>query len=128
MNKKAALVVGATGGLGHAACLALARDWDGVAIGYRSSEAKAKAIASQLPDSCEGLPLRCDLADTTSITSAVETARDHFGSIGTVVFPPRFPSSAHKVAAISSLLFRSLTTLSHQVMRFQLYPRRAWRR
>jgi NAD(P)-dependent dehydrogenase (short-subunit alcohol dehydrogenase family) len=86
MNKKAALVVGATGGLGHAACLALARDWDGVAIGYCSSEAKAKAIASQLPDSCEGLPVRCDLADSASITSAIDAARDHFGSISTVVF------------------------------------------
>jgi NAD(P)-dependent dehydrogenase (short-subunit alcohol dehydrogenase family) len=86
MTKNAALVVGATGGLGHAACLALARDWDGVAIGYRSSVAKAQAIASQLPKGCEGLPVHCDLADTASITSAINAARAHFGGIGTVVF------------------------------------------
>jgi NAD(P)-dependent dehydrogenase (short-subunit alcohol dehydrogenase family) len=86
MTKNAAFVVGATGGLGHAASLALARDWDGVAIGYRSSESKALAIASQLPEGCEGLPVHCDLTDTASIASAIETARDHFGSIGTVVF------------------------------------------
>jgi NAD(P)-dependent dehydrogenase (short-subunit alcohol dehydrogenase family) len=86
MTKNAAFVVGATGGLGHAACLALAREWDGVAIGYRSSEAKAQTIATQLPEGCEGLPVHCDLTDAASITSAIETARDHFGSIGTVVF------------------------------------------
>jgi NAD(P)-dependent dehydrogenase (short-subunit alcohol dehydrogenase family) len=86
MTKNAAFVVGATGGLGHAACLALARDWDGVAIGYRSSEGKAQTIATQLPAECEGLPVHCDLTDAASIASAIDTAHNHFGSIGTVVF------------------------------------------
>jgi len=86
MNKKAAFVVGATGGLGHAACLALARDWEGVAIGYRSSAKKAQAVADQLPESCEGLPVLCDLTDTHSITASIARARDHFGKIGTMVF------------------------------------------
>jgi NAD(P)-dependent dehydrogenase (short-subunit alcohol dehydrogenase family) len=86
MTRKAAFVVGATGGLGHAACLALARDWDGVAIGYRSSADKADAVAAQLPTGCEGLPVHCDLSDATSISRAIEQAHDHFGGIGTVVF------------------------------------------
>jgi NAD(P)-dependent dehydrogenase (short-subunit alcohol dehydrogenase family) len=86
MTRKAAFVVGATGGLGHAACLALARDWDGVAIGYRSSVEKAQAVASQLAEECEGLPVRCDLADIASISTAIGAAHDHFGSIGTIVF------------------------------------------
>ena len=86
MNKKAAFVVGATGGLGHAACLALARDWEGVAIGYRSSAEKAQMVADQLPENCEGLPVHCDLADTHSITASIAGARDHFGEIGTMVF------------------------------------------
>jgi NAD(P)-dependent dehydrogenase (short-subunit alcohol dehydrogenase family) len=86
MTKKAAFVVGATGGLGHAACLELARDWDGVAIGYRSSLGKAQAVAADLPNSCEGLPVHCDLSDKPSIASSIEQARDHFGHIGTVVF------------------------------------------
>ena len=47
MSGKAAFVIGATGGLGHAACHALARDWDGIAIGYRSSIEKAQSIADK---------------------------------------------------------------------------------
>lgn len=86
MSRKAAFVVGATGGLGRAACLALAPDWDGVAIGYRSSADKAKAISDSMPGGCEGLPVFCDLADTSSIESALGSARDHFGEIGTMVF------------------------------------------
>jgi NAD(P)-dependent dehydrogenase (short-subunit alcohol dehydrogenase family) len=86
MTKRAAFVVGATGGLGRAACLALARDWDGVAIGYRSSAQKAQAIADELGDASEGLPVHCDLADAHSVTAAIQQAHDHFGSIGTMVF------------------------------------------
>tara|TARA_R110001606_G_scaffold156044_4_gene298725 strand:+ start:1649 stop:2401 length:753 start_codon:yes stop_codon:yes gene_type:complete len=86
MTRKAAFVVGATGGLGHAACHALARDWDGVAIGYRSSADKAKAIAAELPETCETLPVHCDLADAASITESVAQAHDHFGALGTVIF------------------------------------------
>lgn len=86
MSRKAAFVIGATGGLGRTACHALARDWEGVAIGYRSSADKAHNIAGELPSNCEGLPVHCDLTDALSIQSAVLAARDHFGSIGTMVF------------------------------------------
>lgn len=86
MSRKAAFVVGATGGLGHAACHALAQDWDGVAIGYRSSKDKAEAIASALPEGSEGLPVHCDLNNASSIQAAILQARDHFGTIGTMVF------------------------------------------
>ena len=86
MSRKAAFVVGATGGLGRAACLALAHDWDGVAMGYRSSKSKADAVAAEFPHNCEGLPVRCDLADAASIKASIEEAHAHFGAIGTVVF------------------------------------------
>lgn len=86
MSRKAAFVVGATGGLGRAACHALARDWDGIAIGYRSGAEKAQYIADELPPGCEGLPVHCDLTNASSIQSAVLAAQDHFGSIGTMVF------------------------------------------
>jgi NAD(P)-dependent dehydrogenase (short-subunit alcohol dehydrogenase family) len=86
MTKNAAFVVGATGGLGHAACQALARDWDGIAIGFRSSADKARAVAAQLPAGCEGLPVHCDLTDASSISQSIAQARKHFGSIGTIVY------------------------------------------
>lgn len=86
MTRKAAFVIGATGGLGRAACHALARDWDGIAIGYRSSIDKAKSIAAELPETCETLPVHCDLANAASITASIAQARDHFGELGTVIF------------------------------------------
>jgi len=86
MSRNAAFVVGATGGLGRTAALALAHEWDGVALSYRSSADKAEAVRAELPESCEGLPVHCDLADAASITSAIEQANAHFGGIGTMVF------------------------------------------
>lgn len=86
MNRKAAFVVGATGGLGRATATALGREWDGIALGYRSSRAKAEAVAAELPAGCEGIPVQCNLLDPASVASAVAAARDRFGAIGTMVF------------------------------------------
>ncbi|MEZ5749314.1 MAG: SDR family oxidoreductase [Caenibius sp.] len=85
-TKSAAFVVGATGGLGRACALALAREWDAIALGYRSSSARADALAAQLPATCESLPVHCDLNDATSVNTAITTTKDRFGAIGTVVF------------------------------------------
>lgn len=86
MTKAAAFVIGASGGLGRACALALARDWPCMALGYRSSCDKAEALAAELPDECTGLPVHCDLGDAGSVTAALCLAYEHFGTIGTVVF------------------------------------------
>lgn len=86
MNKGAAFITGATGGLGRACALALAREWEGVAIGYRSSAGKAAELAHELAPGCEGWPVRCDLGDETTVSGALAAAKTHFGRIGTVVF------------------------------------------
>jgi NAD(P)-dependent dehydrogenase (short-subunit alcohol dehydrogenase family) len=86
VSRKAAFVVGATGGLGRSACLALARDWDAIALGYHSSLAKATALARELPASCSGLPVHCDLSDFQSIEQAIALAQQSLGEIGTLVF------------------------------------------
>ncbi|WP_417622393.1 SDR family NAD(P)-dependent oxidoreductase [Parasphingorhabdus sp.] len=108
MTRKAAFVVGATGGLGHAACCALAHDWDGVAIGYRSNADKAKAIAAELPDSCEGMPVHCDLADASSITASIAQARAHFGDIGTLIFASGVAIEQPFVSRISEQQWREV--------------------
>jgi len=86
MTGQAAFVVGATGGLGRACALALSREWSGVALGYRSSGDKAKELATQLAPGCEGWPVHCELTDATSVCTAVQAAKAHFGRIGTMVF------------------------------------------
>lgn len=81
-----ALVIGGTGGLGRAACLALAREWPGVAIGYRSKPEAAAELAGAFPDSCRALPVHCDLADASSVEQAIAQADAAFGGLGTIVF------------------------------------------
>lgn len=86
MNKGAAFVTGATGGLGRACALALSHEWDSVALGYRSSAAKAADIAAELAPGCEGWPVHCDLTDAASVAAALAGATERFGQIGTMVF------------------------------------------
>ncbi len=108
MTGKAAFVVGATGGLGHAACLALAKDWDGVAIGYHSSLDKAQAVAASLPEGCASLPVHCDLADPQSIAAAISAACDRFGGIGTMVFASGVAIGQPHVSKISEPEWREV--------------------
>lgn len=108
MTRGAALVVGGTGGLGRAACLALARDWDGVAIGYRSSRAKAEAVAAELATPCEGLPVECDLADPASIHAAFAATTARFGQIGSVVFASGVAIEQPYVSAIGEAQWREV--------------------
>jgi NAD(P)-dependent dehydrogenase (short-subunit alcohol dehydrogenase family) len=84
MNRGAAFVVGGSGGLGSAICRALAPEWEGVAIGYRSNAQKATALAADLPG--RAIPVHCDLGDAASITTAIETAAAEFGAIGAMIF------------------------------------------
>ena len=86
MSSAAAFVVGASGGLGRASALALARDWPGLALGYRTSRDKAEALASELPGECAGLPVHCDLGDAATVVAALNLACERFNRIGTVVY------------------------------------------
>lgn len=86
MRRGSAIVIGASGGLGRASALALAQDFEGVALTYRNGRDNAVALASELPARCKGLPVHCDLAQPESIAAAVSTTLDCFGEIATVVF------------------------------------------
>ena len=87
MNRGAAFVVGGTGGLGSAICCHLAAEWDGVAIGYRSSADKARAVIDTLGEGQDrAIAVHCDLSDMASIQSGFAEAKARFGAIGTVIF------------------------------------------
>lgn len=108
MSKGAALVVGATGGLGRACALALSQEWGGVALGYRSSADKAAALTSELAPGCEGLPVHCDLTDSASVTQAVAAATKHFGRIGAVVFASGVAIEQPHVSKIGEVQWREV--------------------
>ncbi len=86
MSARNALIVGATGGLGQAAAMALAEDFNGLALTYRSSRAKVEKLCASLPASCKGWPVSCDLADPASVKSAIADASAKLGSIEALVF------------------------------------------
>lgn len=87
MNRGAAFVVGGTGGLGSAVCHRLVSDWDGIAIGYRSSSDKAQAVIETLGDAADkALAIPCDLMNWHSIDAGIRAAIDRFGAIGTMIF------------------------------------------
>ncbi|KUR76696.1 SDR family NAD(P)-dependent oxidoreductase [Novosphingobium sp. Fuku2-ISO-50] len=104
----AAFVIGATGGLGRASALALAREWPGIALTYRTSRDAAQALAEELPTGCTGLPVPCDLTDADSIPRALASAVDHFGSIGTVVFASGVAIAQPFVSQISEAQWREV--------------------
>lgn len=83
-GRGAAFIVGGSGGLGSEICRALAPEWNGLAVGYRSNRERAVALADEVSGSA--LPIRCDLTDASSVPEAIATAAAHFGEIGTMVF------------------------------------------
>tara|TARA_R110000868_G_scaffold9783_26_gene48098 strand:+ start:630 stop:1385 length:756 start_codon:yes stop_codon:yes gene_type:complete len=87
MNRGAAFVVGGTGGLGGIICRRLADEWDGVAIGYRSSADKARAVIDTLRGGQDrAIAVHADLSDMASIQSGFADVKARFGAIGTVIF------------------------------------------
>ncbi|MPS67323.1 MAG: SDR family oxidoreductase [Novosphingobium sp.] len=86
MNRGAAIVIGGTGGLGSEICRQLASGWNGVAIGYLSSQERALAVAETIGGNGGTLAVRCDLSDNASIQEAMRSTAERFGAIGTVVY------------------------------------------
>ena len=83
----AAIIFGATGGLGEAIALALARAGSEVAVIWRSSEERATKLCAQLEESGVRASLnRCDVLEE-GLEAAFEDAADaHGGRIHTMVW------------------------------------------
>jgi NAD(P)-dependent dehydrogenase (short-subunit alcohol dehydrogenase family) len=84
--KRAACVIGGTGGLGSAICKSLAADWGGVYFTFRSRREEANLLQQELAAVGEAACGYADVRDFVSVTAAMQAARSRFGSIGTVVF------------------------------------------
>jgi NAD(P)-dependent dehydrogenase (short-subunit alcohol dehydrogenase family) len=83
----AALVVGGSGGIGQAICVALAQAGVPVALTYRSRAAAAErtvGLVEEHEQRASAHPL--DLADVSSIQSAVQAARSVHGVVHSLIF------------------------------------------
>lgn len=78
---KTALVTGGAGAIGAAVCRRLARDGVRVAVGYRSSEGSARALAQELG----GAAVYCDVTDPESAQKAVDNVLEKFCQLDILV-------------------------------------------
>jgi len=86
LDGQAALVTGASRGIGAEIALGLARDGADVAITYTSSEQAAANVVDQITAlGRRAIAVRADSADPTAVTSAVQTAADALGRLDVLV-------------------------------------------
>ena len=86
MTRRAALVTGASYGVGAATALALARAGYDVAINYASSEKAARAVAEEAGAlGATTLLLQCDVADDAAVRRMLATVGERFGHLDALV-------------------------------------------
>ena len=85
--KGAALVVGASGGVGGEICRLLARDGSDVVLTYRSNIASVEAAAEVVrAQGRQAHVVQLELKDNEAIKQAVATTVEQFGALHTVVY------------------------------------------
>jgi 3-oxoacyl-[acyl-carrier protein] reductase len=86
VSRKAALVTGASSGIGRSIALALARGGYDVAINYSRSETPAKAVARDAEAlGARALLCRCDVADDAAVRAMAGAVDQAFGRLDVLV-------------------------------------------
>lgn len=83
---KTAVVTGASGGIGRAIAIALAKQGAQVAVHYRGNRAKAEAVKEEITAAGGTAEIfGCDVADFESCKQFIKEVTDHFGKIDILV-------------------------------------------
>lgn len=107
-NQKSAIVFGGSGGLGAGCVRALAREWAAVGILYHSRRERAEAVAASLPETCRGLPVRCDTTDAESVRAAIEEVASACGPVGCVVYSAGLAIDQPYISQITEAQWRNV--------------------
>ena len=84
MSGRVAVVTGATGGIGSAICVQLARAGSRVVLTYKDREGEARALAEQLPGD-DHLVVRAVVDDSSTLTELAERIAAHYGRLDLLV-------------------------------------------
>ena len=84
--RKAALVTGASNGIGRSAALALARAGYDVAVNYSRSDAAARAVAAEAEKlGAKALLCKCDVAEDAAIRAMLREVGAGFGKLDALI-------------------------------------------
>jgi 3-oxoacyl-[acyl-carrier protein] reductase len=86
LQGKAALVTGASRGIGREIALELARQGANVAVNYAGSEAKALEVVEEIKAmGQDAIAIQCDVSNSESVAEMVKTTIDTFGKLDILV-------------------------------------------
>ncbi|WP_413301348.1 3-oxoacyl-[acyl-carrier-protein] reductase [Bacillus sp. 1P10SD] len=83
---KAALVTGASRGIGREIALELARQGANVAVNFSGSEAKANEVVDEIKAlGRDAVAIKCDVSNTEEVTEMVKATIDRFGKLDILI-------------------------------------------
>jgi 3-oxoacyl-[acyl-carrier protein] reductase len=86
LEGKAALVTGASRGIGREIALELARQGANVAVNFSGSEAKANEVVDEIKAlGRDAVAIKCDVSNTQEVTEMVKVSIDRFGKLDILI-------------------------------------------